>query len=227
MTVLPGNDNASITGSVKGFIETRQALVEIFRSQGMTAARAFKMDPLYLVQASAIHRMRRRMDCDAQAQPGAPEDGSKVAPRSPNAASDSQATEPRLADSLRRGYRRGQRIAPDMNIVMLILLNALIGIILVIVQMGQRSYTRYACNVPTQLRIGDVTMPARITNISRTGAQLRAESLFVPGDRGDILLDGAPFRVKVIWVNPHFLGVKFQRRLKFSPKRLTMAIRYA
>ena len=216
MTTAPSGHDAATPRSLKGFIETRQSMVKVFRSQGPKAARTKMMDPLYKAQGFAVNRMLRRLDCSTRAPPHTPESGPEASSHSPNGTSDRSGAGLGLSDTL----GSVQRIDPDWNIAILALLCVLIGFIVIVARMGRRSDTRYYCDIPTQLRIGDVTLPARITNISRTGVQLCAESPFTAGDRGNILVDGASIKVKVIWVNQHFLGMKFQSRLKFSPKSL-------
>jgi hypothetical protein len=215
----PGGDGAAAPRSLKDFLKTRQSLVDVFRSQGPKAARAWVADPLYQAQGFAIYRMFRRLDCSGQGPTGTPEGGPKAPPRSPGTALGRLAAALGLADAL----GRAQPIVPNWNIAILASSSALTCIIVIAARARRRRYRRYNCNIPTQLRIGDAAMPARITNISRTGVQLCAESHFTAGDRGNILLDGESVRVKVIWVNQHFLGMTFHRRLKFSPKKLTAA----
>ena len=216
MTTAPSGHDTVTPRSLEDFIETRRSIIKASRSQGPKAARTKMMDPPYKQRGLVVHRMLRRLDCSTQAPPHPTESRPEALSQSPNSTSDRSGAGLGLAEAL----GSVTRIDTDWGIAILALLTVLTGIIVIVARTGRRRDERYNCDIPTQIRISDVTMPARITNISRAGAQLRAECPFAAGDRGDILVNGASTKVKVIWVNQHFLGTKFQHRLKFSPRTL-------
>lgn len=214
---------ASDAGSaVLAFIAGRRKLLDLHRSGPPGAAQGFAAASFYRQQLEALEAAWHGPGgCLAAA--AAPEaDGA----RQPGAAALRAGTPQQIAPGglsaalapLEGAGVRGSRV---LVIPLLALMVAALSVA-ALAAWDQRLERRYPCNLPARLGVGKEVRRGRIMDISRRGAKFRADSHdFRPGQAGRLLMGGMAIEMRIVWVNEHFVGMKFRRAIELSPRRLS------
>jgi hypothetical protein len=220
---LPAGAEAADVLALAGLAARQRALIGLYRGGGLGPARAALHDPARQRIAGAARAiLLKGPDCgrlaaaagEAGEGRGAPP-GAAAALSGKPAAGAAPQMQPLHEDTSAPGrfsMRVGLIVAGALALALLVL-----GLS---VRLDRREDPRHPCHLPTTLRIGGQEHPAVLSEISRGGAKLQVRGAFRPGERGEVVIDGAAYRVRVVWVNPNFLGLGFQRRLDFDPQEL-------
>lgn len=101
----------------------------------------------------------------------------------------------------------------------LIILCLALLVVVVRRQPSKRRSKRYLCNVPARIR-GLSVWDGSLVNVSSGGAQLRVSGHEIKvGDSVEILCDQLNTSAKVRWVNIHFVGVQFAKKITENDAR--------
>lgn len=208
----PLPEPGSAQARMRDYIDSREALVQVYDDRGLSAAQDFlRADRT----AQAIRSIETELDCHAPTAPGP--SGTDGRPAS------GLQLGTRVANGALSGARRhfGARIEENWTVPLFALPALALTIVLLSRLLNRRQDTRYPCDIPAQITLRGHVLDVRIADISRGGGKLRAANAADLGTRGAIRLDsGEVLEFRVAWANAHFIGVTFLHPLEISPKRL-------
>lgn len=222
---MAGSDaaHAALAGPMGRFLDSRRRLVALYRARGLAAARAHMLQADFLAAREAVQEVLRR---DAGCLP--PGDRA-AAPEVAGGGRPSALTDGPMRRALPSpGERTGEAAlhgAPAvprfwLGIAVIAALCLLLVAYLVFDSAERREDARFGCHLPARLRTREGDQRVVVVEISRGGAKLRTAARFVVGERGVLVLLGAPIAFKVVWATPSFCGICFRRKLDVSNEQL-------
>lgn len=202
---------------IVAFVQSRARLVEVYRDRGLAVAQNHMQTPVYFALAQDLRdAMPSRKDCDEETLQHRPEYGSERLQPRPDADAWHRGNDVPLIGKEAKSLFPGTR--PEVIAFTVFVVGAL-GFVLVS-QMRRRRAKRYPCNIQTTVRLSGIEQPARITDISRSGARLAVENSCARGDQGEIFFCEKYHAATVMWANSNFAGVKFQHPLSLTSQDL-------
>jgi hypothetical protein len=83
-------------------------------------------------------------------------------------------------------------------------------------KIDKRQTERFSCWIPCTLRDGSLLQPAFIVNLSRSGARLRGDRMFEPGQDLEVSFSGESVSARVVWSRRRHCAVHFSEALSGS-----------